>query len=104
MKVLLLNGSPRAAGCTYTALNEIARVLETENVETEILQCGNKHVRDCIACGGCVGKGKCVFDDDIANTLIEKMQTADGFIVGTPVYYAHPTGRVLSILDRAFYA
>lgn len=104
MKVVLLNGSPRAAGCTYTALGEIARVLEADAVQTEIMQCGNKPVRDCIACGGCVGKDKCVFDDDIVNELIEKMKSADGLIVGTPVYYAHPTGRVLSVLDRAFYA
>ena len=104
MKVILLNGSPKAKGCTFTALNEIATVRNAENVETEILQCGNKPVRDCIACGGCVGKNRCVFDDDIANELIEKMKTADGLIVGSPVYYAHPSGRVLSILDRAFYA
>ena len=104
MKVILLNGSPRANGCTHAALDEIAATLNAEGVSSEILQAGNKPVRDCIACGGCVGKGKCVFDDDIANELIEKIKTADGLIVGTPVYYAHPTGRVLSVLDRAFYA
>lgn len=104
MKVLLLNGSPRKNGCTFAALTEISRALGEENIDCEIMQVGNGQVRDCIACGGCVGKGKCVFDDDIANELIEKIKTADGFITGTPVYYAHPSGRVLSILDRAFYA
>lgn len=104
MKVLLLNGSPRKNGCTFAALTEISRALGAENIDCEIMQVGNGQVRDCIACGGCVGKGKCVFDDDIANELIEKIKTADGFIAGTPVYYAHPSGRVLSILDRAFYA
>lgn len=104
MKVLLINGSPRAKGCTFTALTEIANTLEADGISTEIIQLGNKPVRDCIACGGCVGKGKCVFDDDIANEIIRKAAEADGFVFGTPVYYAHPTGRVLSILDRVFYA
>lgn len=104
MKVLLVNGSPRANGCTFTALTEIASVLNSLDIETEILQTGNKPVQDCISCGGCVGKGKCVFTDDCVNELIAKAETADGFVFGTPVYYAHPTGRILSVLDRAFYA
>lgn len=103
MNVLLLNGSPRANGCTFTALSEISKILNAENIGTEILQIGSQPVQDCIACKGCVGKGKCVFDD-IANRLIEKAEHADGFIFGTPVYYAHPSGRILSALDRAFYA
>ena len=104
MKVVLFNGSPREKGCTFTALSEIANVLGKNGIETEILHVGNKPVQDCIACGGCKGKGKCVFDGDVVNLLIEKAKTADGFVFGTPVYYAHPTGRVLSALDRAFYA
>ncbi len=104
MKVLLVNGSFRPNGCTYTALNEVAKVLNEEGIETEILNIGGQPIRDCIACGGCVNTHKCVFDDDIANTLIEKAKTADGFVFGSPVYYAHPSGRILSILDRAFYA
>lgn len=103
MKVLMLNGSPRAEGCTYTALSVIAEALNAEGIETEIVWIGNKPVQDCIACGGCKGKGKCVFDD-VANEFIEKAKSADGFVFGTPVYYAHPTGRVLSALDRIFYA
>ena len=104
MKVLLVNGSPRANGCTFTALTEIAETLKKENIETEIFQLGNKPIRDCIACGGCNGKNRCVFDDDAANSLIEKAELADGFVFGSPVYYAHPSGRILSVLDRAFYA
>ncbi|HIV19104.1 MAG TPA: flavodoxin family protein [Candidatus Merdivicinus intestinigallinarum] len=104
MKVLLLNGSPHPHGCTFTALSEVAKTLEENGVETEILQLGNKPVRGCIACGGCAGKGRCVFGDDIVNTLIEKMEQADGFIVGSPVYYASANGAVECILDRAFYA
>lgn len=104
MKVLLVNGSPRAKGCTYTALTEVAKALEANGIETEIFQVGAKPVRDCIACMKCRELKKCVFDDDVANALIEKAKTADGFVFGSPVYYAHPSGILLSVLDRAFYA
>lgn len=104
MKVLLFNGSPHANGCTFTALSEIARVLAEQGIETEILQIGTKPVQDCIACGQCKGKGECVFADDCVNEWIEKAKTADGFVFGAPVYYAHPTGRILSALDRVFAA
>lgn len=103
MKVLLVNGSPRAAGCTFTALSEVAETLQEEGIETEIFQLGTKPVQDCIACMKCRELQKCVFDD-AANELIEKAKGADGFVFGTPVYYAHPSGRVQSVLDRAFYA
>lgn len=104
MKVLLVNGSPKTNGCTFTALTVIAEALNAQNIDTEIFQIGNKPVQDCIDCKGCVGKGKCVFNGDPVNELIEKAKTADGFVFGTPVYYAHPSGRILSALDRAFYA
>ena len=103
MKGLLVNGSPRAAGCTFTALSEVAETLQEEGIETEIFQLGAKPVQDCIACMKCRELQKCVFDD-VANELIEKAKGADGFVFGTPVYYAHPSGRVQSVLDRAFYA
>ena len=103
MKVLLVNGSPRAAGCTFTALSEVAKTLEAEGIATEIFQLGAKPVQDCIACMKCRELQKCVFDD-VANELIEKAKGADGFVFGTPVYYAHPSGKVQSVLDRAFYA
>ena len=104
MKVLLVNGSPRAKGCTYTALTEVAKALEADGIETEIFQVCAKPVRDCIACMKCRELKKCVFDDDVANALIERAKTADGFVFGSPVYYAHPSGILLSVLDRAFYA
>lgn len=104
MKVLLFNGSCRANGCTFTALSAVAEVLDAEGIETEILQIGNKPIRDCIGCGGCTGKGKCVFADDVANEWIEKAAAADGFVFGSPVYFAHADGRLLSVLDRVFYA
>lgn len=103
MKVLLLNGSGRANGCTYTALREVADTLEAEGIGAELLQMGGKPVRDCIACRRCRELGRCVFDD-LANELIEKAKTADGFVFGSPVYYAHPTGQIQAVLDRAFYA
>lgn len=105
MRVLLLNGSSRPNGCTYTALHEISLVLESYEIQTEILFLGNEPVRDCAACGSCSNRpGRCVFDDDIVNRIIEKAREADGFVFGTPVYYAHPSGRILSVLDRVFYA
>lgn len=104
MKVLLFNGSLRANGCTYTALSEIAKELNSQGIDTEILQIGNKPIRDCIACGNCAKTGKCVFSDDCANEWAEKAAEADGFVFGTPVYYAHPSGRILSVLDRMFYS
>lgn len=103
MKVLLVNGSSHKQGCTYTALSEAAKTLNEEGIETEIFQLGNPEIRDCCGCQACKTTGKCVFDD-IVNEFIEKAKGADGFIFGTPVYFAHPSGRILSLLDRAFYA
>ena len=104
MKVLLVNGSPRKNGCTNAALGEIAKTLAEEGVESEIFWVGAKPVRDCIACHKCDEPGKCVFDDDPANALAEKAKECDGFVFGSPVYYAHPSGQLLSMLDRAFYS
>ena len=105
MKVLLFNGSCNEHGCTYTALKEIAEALENNGIESEIIQVGKGPIRDCIGCGACrkLG-GQCVFKDDIVNESIEKAKDADGFIFGSPVYYAHPSGRLLSFMDRLFYA
>ena len=104
MKVLLLNGSTRRDGCTCAALSQAARAPEEEGVETELLQMGNGPVRECVGCGRCAGLGRCVFTDDVVNAWLEKARGADGFVFGSPVYYAHPTGQFLSVLDRLFYA
>lgn len=106
MKVLLINGSPKAKGCTYTALCEVAGALEKENIETEIFHVGNKPIRGCMACGGCYGdnSGKCVYADDAVNIALEKAKTADGFVFGSPVHYASASGQITSFLDRFFYA
>ncbi len=103
MKVLLINGSCHKDGTTFTALKEIANTLKKDNIDSEIIQLGPDAQQDCIACGYCREHDKCVFND-IANEIIEKMKTSDALIVGSPVYYAHPSGRVLSVLDRVFYA
>ena len=103
MKVLLINGSPKKSGCTFTALNEVAKSLNEEGIETEIFQVGTKPIAGCIGCGSCKKTGKCMFDD-VVNECMPKAKEADGFVFGTPVYYAHPSGRILSFLDRVFYS
>lgn len=103
MKVLMLNGSSRPNGNTYIALQEIGKQLEREGIAHEIFQLGGGPVRDCIGCGACTEAG-CVFTDDKVNEFVAKAKEADGFVFGTPVYYAHPSGRILSFLDRAFYS
>lgn len=103
MKVLLVNGSSREAGCTAAALAEVERALHEEGIETERFFIGNKPLSDCIACGKCREAGRCVFDDT-ANALAEKAASCDGFVFGSPVYYAHPSARLLAVMDRAFYS
>ena len=103
MYALLINGSPHAAGCTYTALSEVAKALEEDGIKTEILHVGNKNIRGCIACRSCQKTGKCVFDD-MVNETAAKLEKADAVIVGSPVYYAAPAGTLISFLDRLFYS
>lgn len=104
MKVLLVNGSPHANGCTYTALSEVAKVLEEKGIETKIFHIGNRPVRGCIACGKCQELGCCAFNDDPANEMQELMQEADGIVIGSPVYYAGPNGALCALLDRIFFS
>ena len=106
MKVLLINGSPRKKGNTFLALSEVAKTLEAQGIEAEIVQIGNKAVRGCIACGQCQMKqlNRCVFDDDVCNRISEKLDTADALIVGSPVYYGQPNGSVLSLIQRMFFS
>ena len=103
MKVLIINGSPRVGGNTSIALDEMVKVFETEGVETEVVQVGNKDVRGCIACGSCGTNGKCVFDDAV-NELAPKFEEADGLVIASPVYYASANGTLISCLDRLFYS
>ena len=103
MKVLLINGSPNAKGCTYTALKTVADALNKEEIETEIIQVGHKDIRGCIGCGRCKELKHCVFND-IVNDVASKFAECDGIIVGSPVYYASANGTLISFLDRLFYS
>lgn len=103
MKVLMLNGSPRAKGNTSLALSEMKNIFEKENIDVEIIQVGNKDIRGCIACGRCGELGKCVFDDTV-NEVAEKFKNADGLVVASPVYYASANATLIALLDRLFYS
>lgn len=103
MKVLLINGSPKAKGNTALGLAEMAKVFEEQGIEVETVHVGNKAVRGCIACRSCAEKGKCVFDD-IVNETAPKFEAADGIVVGSPVYYAGPNATVQAFLDRLFFS
>jgi multimeric flavodoxin WrbA len=106
MKVLMINGSPRKDGNTARALKEIADTLKTEGVESEIFWIGNKPVRGCAACYQCAQRdlGRCVFDDDVANRIVEKLPEADGFIIGSPTYYGQPNGALLAVWQRVCFS
>ena len=103
MKVLMINGSPRANGNTNVALEEMAKTFAQEGIETEILHIGNQAIRGCIACGSCAKTGKCVFDDAV-NEAAEKFKECDGLVVGSPVYYASANATLIAFLDRLFYS
>ena len=106
MRVLLINGSPRREGNTFLALREVAKVLEQEGIESEIVGVGTRAVRGCIACAKCKerGENRCVFEDDICNEVSAKMAECDAVVVGSPVYYGQPNGTVLSLLQRMLYS
>ncbi len=103
MKVLLVNGSAKPKGCTYTALCEIASELEKNGIEAEIFHIGTKPIAGCLGCKACVKLGKCI-QEDIVNEALEKFKEADGYVFGTPVHYAAASGGITSFLDRMFYS
>ena len=103
MKVLLINGSPKEKGCTYTAREETARTLREEGIETEIFWLGRKAFHGCEGCGACARLGRCVHDDE-ANVIAKKLETADGLILGSPVHYASASGAITAVMDRVFYS
>ncbi len=102
MKVLLVNGSPKKNGCTYTALTEASKELEANGIQTEIFHIGTKAIGGCLGCGYCRKEGKCV-QDDVVNTVIDKFKEADGYVFGSPVHYAGASGGITAFLDRMFY-
>ena len=103
MKVLMINGSPRADGNTATALKEMEKVFLEEGVEVEIVHVGNKDIRGCIACGQCRQLGKCVFDDAV-NETAPKLAECDGLVLGSPVYYASANATLMAFVTRLFYS
>lgn len=104
MKVLLINGSPKRNGNTHIALSEVASALNENDIETKIVFIGTKAVQGCIACNKCAELGRCVFNDELYNTVREKLETADAIVVGSPTYYAGPNGSLCALLDRLFYS
>lgn len=102
-KILVLNGSPKANGCTATALGEMLGVFAEEGIETELIHVGNKDIRGCLACQQCSKTGRCVIDD-LVNEVAPKLEAADGLVVGSPVYYASPNATILAFMDRLFYS
>ena len=103
MKVLLLNGSPHPAGCTYTALSEVAGALNEAGVDTEILQAGRDNVGGCLGCGGCRKTGRCV-RGGLVNDILDRADEFDALVIGAAVHYASPNGAFLALLDRLFFA
>jgi len=103
MKVLLVNGSPHAKGCTYTALAEVEKALQEQGIETEIVHIGGTTIQGCRGCWACKKAGKCIYDDEV-NAFVEKAKEADGFVFGPPVYYASANGTLVSFMDRVFYS
>ena len=104
MKALLINGSPHKEGCTFTALSEIANTLKKNGIDSEIFHVGTKPIANCIACGKCRETGKCVFDTDGVNEIGARLNEFDAIVLGSPVYYAGPSGQLCSFCDRLFFS
>ena len=104
MKVVLINGGPHKDGCTNVALEEIAKTLNDENIETEIIWLGTKPIGGCIGCNQCLkNNNRCFMKEDLVNTFLDKVKDTDGFVFGSPVHFASASGAIKSFLDRAFY-
>ncbi len=103
MKVLILNGSPKANGNTAVAIHEMEKVFQENGIDVETIHVGNKNIRGCVACTSCYKTGKCVFDD-VVNEIAPKFEEADGLVVASPVYYASANATLIACLDRLFYS
>lgn len=103
MNVLMINGSPHENGCTRVALDEIAGELNQQGIDTTMVHIGKKGIPGCTACMGCVNTGYCIIKDDKVNDCIDLLKAADGFIIGSPVYFAGPNASLCGFLDRMFY-
>ena len=105
MKVFAFNGSARKDGNTAKLIREVFAELDTEGIETEMIQLAGKTIRGCTACGKCFENKnqRCAIDNDYANECIEKMLEADGIILASPTYFADVTSEIKALIDRAGY-
>jgi len=103
MHVLMINGSPNETGCTYTSLSEVAGQLEERGIGTNIFHIGSEPIQGCTGCRSCAKTGYCIYDDDAVNECVDLAASADGIVVGSPVYYAGPNGSICAFLDRMFF-
>ena len=104
MKVLLINGSPKANGNTALALQQMTDIFKANNIDIDYVQVGNMNIRGCTACGACHnGRENCVIDD-IVNQLAPMFKECDGMVVASPVYYASANATLVACLDRLFYS
>ncbi len=107
MKVLLVSASPRHEGNTYTALSEVAKTLEQDGIEAEVVEIGTRPIGGCIACNWCkehAEEHRCAFNNDRVNDISAKAEGADAFVFGAPVYYGQPNGSALSLIQRLLYS
>lgn len=102
-KILFINGSPNENGCVSTAMDEVIGVLRDSGIETEKIWLGKKAMPDCMACMQCQVKGRCVIEDQV-NEVAAQIDDIAGIVVGSPVYYGGPNGRITSFLDRLFFS
>lgn len=104
-KVLLINGSPREHGNTRMALEEVAKTLNAEGVETLIVNIGKQAMQGCIACGWCGRNGRCTYNDQVYEQILEAVREGiDGYVIGSPVYYGGPNGSLCALMDRVCYS
>lgn len=101
MKVMLVNGSPHHEGCTYTALQEVAKTLNANGIETKNFWIGIRPISGCVGCGSCSAEGRCAMED-IVNVFVEEAKDCDAFVFGAPVHFASANGAMISFMDRAF--
>jgi multimeric flavodoxin WrbA len=103
MKVVAINGSARKDGNTAILIRRVLQVLESEGIETELIQLAGEQIHGCTACGTClkIQNKQCKIVNDNVNTYIEKMAAADAIILGSPTYFSMMTSEMKALIDRA---
>lgn len=103
MRIVIINGSPKAEGNTSIAVREMTWIFGQNGIQTDVFRIGSDDIRGCIACGTCRKEGRCVFDDAV-NEIAERFRSAEGLVVASPVYYASANATLIACLDRLFYS